>query len=89
MGNVQSSLEQKRSRRRFAISDSSESPPGTNEPFLFATELKHKSRDVRVYHIYSITETTVGKTKSVAIVDLVHVCSNISSVKRVPANKIV
>ena len=34
-----------------------------------------------MYHIYSITETTVGKTKSVAIVDLVHICSNISSIK--------
>ena len=26
-----------------------------------------------MYHVYSITETMVDKTKSVAIVDLVHV----------------
>ena len=84
MGNVQSKLEQKRSRR-FAISDS-KSSTRTNEPFLFTTEPKHKSRDVKMYHVYRITETMVGKTKSVAIVDLVHVCSDISSIKRVPAN---
>ena len=67
MGNVQSTLEEKRSRR-FAISDT-ESPIRTNESFLFATEPKHKSRDMRMYHVYSITQTMVGKTKSVAIVD--------------------
>ena len=39
-----------------------------------------------MYHIYSIAETMVSKTKSVAIVDLVHVCLEISSIKRVPAN---
>ena len=47
------------------------------------------SYNIMAYHIYSITETTVGKTKCMAIVDLVHVCSNISSVERVPANGIV
>ena len=88
MGNVQSTLKQKRSRRRFAISDS-KSPTRTNEPFLFATKPKHKSRDVRMYYVYSITETMVGKTKSVTIVDLVHVCTDISSIRRVPTNGIV
>ena len=47
--------------------------------------LNIKSRDVQMYNIYSIAETMVGKTKSVAIVDLVHVCSDISSIKRAPA----
>ena len=88
MGNVQSTLEQKRSKSRFAISDS-EGPTRTNKPFLFATEPKHKSRDVKMYHIHSITETMVGKTRSVAIVDLVHVCIDISSVKRDPTNRII
>ena len=83
MGNVQSTLEQKRSRKRFTIFHS-ESPTRTNEPLLFATESKHKSKDVRMY-----LETMVSKTKSVAIVDLIHVCSDISSVKRVPADGIV
>ena len=59
MGNIQSTFEQKRSKRRFTISDS-ESPIRTNEPFLFATKPKHKSRDVKMYHVYSITETMVG-----------------------------
>ena len=89
MGSVQNKLEQRRSRKRFAISDSSVSPPGIKEPFLFATEPKCKSRDIIMYHVYSITETTIGETKSVAIDDLVNVCSDISSVKRVIVNGIV
>ena len=42
-----------------------------------------------MYYVYSITETMVGKTKSVTIVDLVHVCTDISSIRRVPTNGIV
>ena len=89
MGSVQSSSEQRRSRRRFTIAESSIKPPSKKEPFLFATEPKHKSKDVQMYHIYGITEC-MGKTiKTVAITDLYNVCIDISSVKRDPVDGMV
>ena len=89
MGNVPSSSEQRRSRRRFTIAESSVKPPSTKEPFLFATEPKYKTKDVQMYHIYGITES-MGKTiKTVAITDLYNVCIDISSVKRNPVDGIV
>ena len=89
MGNVHNKPEQKRSRRRFTVSESNIRPPSVKEPFLFATEPKVKSKDVQMYHIYGVTKT-MGKTKkTVAITDLYNVCTDISSVKRYPANGIV
>ena len=55
MGNVHSSSEQRRSRRRFTIAESSVKPPSKKEPFLFATEPKYKTKDVQMDHIYGIT----------------------------------
>ena len=89
MGNVQSSSEQRRSRRRFTIAESSIRPPSSKEPFLFATEPKHKSKDVQMYHIYGITEFMRGSKKTVAITDLYNVCVDISFVKRSPVDGIV
>ena len=82
MGSVQSSSEQRRSRRRFTIAESNIKPPSTKEPFLFATEPKHKSKNVQMYHIYDITEFMRGSMKTVAITDLYNVCFDISFVKR-------
>ena len=65
MGNVQSSSEQRRSRRRFTIAESSIRPPSSKEPFLFATEPKHKSKDVQMYHIYGITEFMRGSNSAI------------------------
>ena len=76
MGSVQSSTEQRRSRRKFTIAESSVRPPSTKEPFLFATEPKHKTKDVKMYHIYGITEA-------------ITVCLDISFVKRSPVDGIV
>ena len=89
MGSVQSISEQRRSRRRFIIAESSVRPPNTKEPFLFATEPKHKSKDVQMYHIYIITEFMRGSMKTVAITDLYNVCVDISFVKRSPVDGIV
>ena len=89
MGNVQSSSEQRRSRRRFTIAESSIRPPSSKEPFLFAIEPKHKSKNVQIYHIYGITEFTRGSMKTVAITDLYNVCVDISFVKRSPVDGIV
>ena len=89
MGNVHSSSEERRSRRRFTIAESSIRPPSKKEPFLFATELKCKTKDVQMYHIYGITET-MGKTiKIVAITDLYNVCVDISFMKRDPVDGMV
>ena len=44
MGNVPSSSEQRRSRRRFTIAESSVKLPSTKEPFLFATEPKYNEK---------------------------------------------
>ena len=89
MGNVQSSLEQRRSRRRFTIAESSIRPPSSKEPFLFPTEPKHKSKDVQMYYIYGITEFMRGSMKTVAITDLYNVCVDTSFVKRSPVDGIV
>ena len=89
MGSVHSSSEQRRSRRRFTIAESSIKPPSTKEPFLFATEPKYKTKDVQMYHIYGITESMRGSMKTVAITDLYNVCVDISFVKRSPVDGIV
>ena len=89
MGSVQSSSEQRRSRRRFTIVESSIKPPGSKEPFLFATEPKYKSKYMQMYHIYGITEFMRGSMKTVAITDLYNVCVDISFVKRSPIGGIV
>ena len=73
--------------------DSSVSPPGTEglcifQLLLFVTESKFKSEDIKVYHVDDITET-MGEVKTVAIVDLVNICTDTSSVKRAPTNEIV
>ena len=89
MGSVHSSSEQRRSRRRFTIADSSIRSPDAKKPFLFATERKHKSKDVQMYHIYGITELMRGSMKTVAITDMYNVCVDISFVKRHPVDGIV
>ena len=89
MGSVRSSSEQRRSRRRFTIDESSLKPPGSKEPFLFATEPKYKSKVVQMYHIYGITEFMRGSMETVAITDLYNVCVDISFVKRSPVDGIV
>ena len=62
MGNVHNKSEQKRSRRRFTVSESNIRPPSIKEPFLFTIEPKYKGNNVKMYHIYSVTET-MGKTR--------------------------
>ena len=89
MGSVQSSSAQRRSRRRFTIAESTIRPPSSKEPFLFATEPKHMSNDVQMYHIYGITEFMRGSMKTVAITDLYNVCVDISFVKRNPVDGMV
>ena len=89
MGIVHSSSEQRRSRRRFTIAESSIRSPDVKEPFLFATEAKHKSKDIQMYHIYGITEFMRGSMKTVAITDLYNLCVDISFVKRQPVDGIV
>ena len=74
---------------RFTIAESSIRYPDVKEPFLFATEPKHKSKDVQMYHIYSITEFMRGSMKTAAITDLYNVCVDISFVKRQPVDGIV
>ena len=86
MGSVHSSSEQRRSRRRFTIAESSIRSPDAKEPFLFATEPKYKSKDVQMYHIYGITEFMRGSMRTVAITDLYNVCVDISFVKRHPVD---
>ena len=89
MGNIQSSSGRRRSRRRFTIAGSSIRSPESKEPFLFATEPKHKSKDVQMYHIYGITEFMRGSMRSMATTDLYNVCVDISFVKRHPVDGIV
>ena len=89
MGTVHSSSEQRRSRGRFTIAESTIRSPDTKEPFLFATEPKHKSKDVQMYHIYGKTEFMRGSMKTVVITDLYNVCVDISFVKRQPVDGIV
>ena len=89
MGTVHSSSEQRSSRRRFTIAESSIRSPDTKELFLFATEPKHKSKVIQMYHIYGITEFMRGSMKTVAITDLYNVCVDISFVKRQPVDGIV
>ena len=79
----------RQSRRRFTFAESSIRSPDVKEPFLFATEPKHKSKDVQMYHIYGITEFMSGSTRTVAITDLYNVCVDISFVKRHPVDGIV
>ena len=85
MGNIHNKLEQRRSSRRFTIYESSVKPPDSMEPFLFATELKLKTRDVKMYHVYRVTETT-GLNK---IIDIANICKDISFVKRYAVDGIV
>ena len=68
---------------------SNASPPSSKEPFLFATEPKHMSKNVQMYHIYGITEFMRGSMKKVAITDLYNVCVDISFVKRSPVDGMV
>ena len=89
MGSLQSSTEQRRSRRRFTIAESSVRPPSTKEPLLFAIEPKHKTKDVQMHHIYGITEFIRGSIKALAITDLYNMCVDISFVKRSPVDGIV
>ena len=62
MGNVH---EQKRFRGKFTVSESNVIPPSVKKPFLFATELKVKSRDVQMYHIYGVTEIMCKTKKTI------------------------
>ena len=55
MGNTQMNSELRRSRRRVTVCEASKS-----EPFLFATESKQKSSDVRMYHVYSLRPLGLG-----------------------------
>ena len=48
--------ELRRSRRRVTVCEASKS-----EPFLFATEPKQKSSDVRMYHVYSLRPLGLGR----------------------------
>ena len=89
MGSVHSRTEQRRSRRRFTIAESSIRSPDAKESFLVATEPKHKSKDVQMYHIYGITEFMRSSMKTVLITDLYNVCVDISFVKRQPVDGIV
>ena len=89
MGSVHSSAEQRRSRRRFTIAESSIKPLSTKEPFPFATEPKYKTKDVQMHHIYGITEFMRGSMKTVAITDMYNVCVDISFVERHPIDGIV
>ena len=73
----------------FTIAESTIRPPSSKEPFLFATEPKHMSKDVQMYHIYGITEFMRGSMKTVAITDLYNVCVDISFVKRSPVDGMV
>ena len=84
MGSVHSRTEQRRSRRRFTIAESS-----IRSPNVKGTEPKHKTKDVQMYHIYGITESMRGSRRSVAITDLYNVCVDISFVKRHPVDGIV
>ena len=56
MGNTQMNSELRRSRRRVTVCEASKS-----EPFLFATEPKQKSSDVRMYHVYSLRPLGLGR----------------------------
>ena len=89
MGSVHSRSEQRRSGRRFSIAELSIRSPNAKEPFLFATEPKHKSKDIHMYHIYGITEFMRGSMRTVPITDLYNVCVDISFVKRHPVDGIV
>ena len=89
MGSVYSRSEQRRSRRRFTIAESSIRSPDAKEPFLFATEPKCKTKDVQMYHIYGITESMRGSMRTVAITDMYNVCVDINFVKRHPVDGMV
>ena len=86
MGNVHDKPEQRRSSRRFMISESSINPPSVKEPFLFAAEPKVKSKDIIIYCIYGVMKTMGKSKKTVAITDLHNVCTDISSIKRIPVD---
>ena len=89
MGSVHSSSEQRRSRRRFTIAESSIRSPDAKEPFLFDTKPKYKSKDVQMYHIYGIIEFMRGSMRTVPITDMYNMCVDISFVKRHPLDGIV
>ena len=88
MSNVHNKPEQIKSRRRVTICESPVNPPDSKEPCLFATEPKFKSRDVKMYHVYRVTETT-GLTKTMAIIDIANICRDISSLMRYVTDGIV
>ena len=73
--------DQRKWKRRFAIYEPPEFSSGT--AVLFATEPKYKCRNVRMYHVYQ----TVDQVKSVAIIDFVNICTDISSVRRTNADE--
>ena len=51
------------------------------EPFLFATEIKQKCSNVKMYYVYRITET-FGSKRTMAIINIADVCTDITAVKR-------
>lgn len=61
-------------RRRVTVCKASKS-----EPFLFATEPKQKGSDVRMHHVCRIT---FRSRKTMAIINIADVCSDISAAKR-------
>ena len=82
MGNVPSeNIDQKRSRRKVTICEAPEFRSGTAA--LFATEPKYKCDNVKMYHVYKIIETgSYGQAREIAFMDYVHVCHDITFVKR-------
>ena len=66
----------KKVRRRVTVCEVSKT-----EPLLFATEPKQNSTDNKMYHIYRITES-FGTKKTMAIINIADVCTDITTVKR-------
>ena len=70
--------ELRRSKRRVKVCETSKS-----EPFLFITEPKQKCSDVKVYHIYRITETLGLESQLPSFINIAAVCTDITAVKRI------
>ena len=68
--------ELRRSGRRVTVFETSRS-----EPFLFATKQEQKYSDVKMYHVYRITET-FGPRRTMAIINIADVCTDMVAVKR-------
>ena len=66
----------RRSKRRVTVCETSRS-----EPFLFVIEPKQKCSDVKMYHVYRITET-FGPRRTMAIINIADVCTDMVAVKR-------